>query len=112
MNPFRSQSTSDQLADHLRKEILSGRLHGAMPGIQQIVKNVFGDAETAGGVFAVDDDKINIMGFDEAGQPVDHGMPSGFADNIPQKQATHAGLPLFVESPVGFLMPCSAVYAD
>ena len=40
MNPFRSQSTSDQLADHLRKEILSGRLHGAMPGIQQIVKSL------------------------------------------------------------------------
>ncbi len=40
MKPFRAQSTSDQLADHLREEIHSGRLTGAMPGIQQLVKSL------------------------------------------------------------------------
>jgi len=74
-------------------------------GIQEIVKNVLGYAKAAGGVFAVDDYKMNIVRFDEAGQPVYHGATSGFADNITQKQAAHAGLPLFVESPFGFLVP-------
>ena len=40
MKPFRALNTSDQLAGHLREEILSGRLRGAMPGIQQLVKTL------------------------------------------------------------------------
>ncbi len=38
MKPFRPLSTSDQLAQHLRQEIMSGRLTGAMPGIKQLVQ--------------------------------------------------------------------------
>ena len=40
MKPFRPLSTSDQLAQHLRAEITSGRLTGAMPGIKQIVQSL------------------------------------------------------------------------
>ncbi|MDX1681159.1 MAG: substrate-binding domain-containing protein [Akkermansiaceae bacterium] len=40
MRSFRSKSTSEQLADHLRDEILNGRLTGAMPGIQQLVQTL------------------------------------------------------------------------
>lgn len=40
MKPFRALSTSDQLANHLRQEIHSGRLSGAMPGINQLVRSL------------------------------------------------------------------------
>ncbi|HEX5790497.1 MAG TPA: substrate-binding domain-containing protein, partial [Luteolibacter sp.] len=40
MMPFRPRSTSEQLAEHLRGEILSGRLSGAMPGINQLVQTL------------------------------------------------------------------------
>lgn len=40
MKAFHLQSTSDQLAKHLREEILSGRLSKEMPGIKQIVKSL------------------------------------------------------------------------
>ena len=40
MKPFRSQSTSEQLADHLRREIQSGSISGVMPGIQNLVKSL------------------------------------------------------------------------
>jgi len=38
MKPFRPQSTTDQLAQYLREEVLSGRLTGEMPGIKQMVR--------------------------------------------------------------------------
>lgn len=38
MRSFSPLSTSDQLAEHLREEILSGRISGVMPGISQLVK--------------------------------------------------------------------------
>lgn len=40
MKPFRPISTSDQLAQHLREEIQSGRLSGSMPGIKQLVQTL------------------------------------------------------------------------
>jgi DNA-binding transcriptional regulator YhcF (GntR family) len=40
MKPFRALSTSEQLFQHLREEILSGRLKGYMPGIQQLLKSL------------------------------------------------------------------------
>ncbi len=40
MNPFLPKSTSDQLAEHLRQQILSGALRGTMPGINQLVKSL------------------------------------------------------------------------
>ena len=40
MNPFRQKSTCDQLADHLRQEILNRTLTGAMPGIKQLVQRL------------------------------------------------------------------------
>jgi DNA-binding LacI/PurR family transcriptional regulator len=38
MEPFRRLSTSEQLADFLRKQIRDGTLKGALPGVQQLVK--------------------------------------------------------------------------
>jgi DNA-binding LacI/PurR family transcriptional regulator len=40
MKPFRALSTSDQLFQHLKEEILSGRLKDTMPGIQHLVKSL------------------------------------------------------------------------
>ena len=40
MKPFRSLNTSDQLANHLREEILNGNLRETMPGTQQLVKSL------------------------------------------------------------------------
>jgi DNA-binding LacI/PurR family transcriptional regulator len=41
MEPFNRLSTSEQLAEHLRRQIEIGRLSGLMPGVQQMVK-IFG----------------------------------------------------------------------
>ena len=38
MNTFRAQSTSEQLAEHLRRDILRGELGDTMPGIMQLVR--------------------------------------------------------------------------
>lgn len=38
MDSFRPQSTSDQLACHLRRQIEIGALKGVMPGVQQLVR--------------------------------------------------------------------------
>lgn len=40
MDSFRPMSTSDQLAEHLRREINSGKLSGVMPGIKQLVQSL------------------------------------------------------------------------
>jgi len=40
MKPFRPQNTTDQLANHLREQILSGSLRDTMPGTQQLVKSL------------------------------------------------------------------------
>jgi DNA-binding LacI/PurR family transcriptional regulator/DNA-binding transcriptional regulator YhcF (GntR family) len=40
MKSFRPVSTSDQLAAHLREEIMSGGLSGTMPGVKYLVKTL------------------------------------------------------------------------
>ncbi len=40
MDPFRLLSTSEQLTNHLRHQILRGKLSGAMPGITQLVRSL------------------------------------------------------------------------
>lgn len=40
MEPFRRLSTSEQLAEYLRRQIEQGILRGAMPGVQQLVKSL------------------------------------------------------------------------
>lgn len=40
MDAFRSRSTSEQLTDHLRREILRGSLGDIMPGIRQLVSTL------------------------------------------------------------------------
>jgi DNA-binding LacI/PurR family transcriptional regulator len=40
MKPFFPRSTSAQLADHLRREILSGAFGGTMPGIKRLVRGL------------------------------------------------------------------------
>ncbi len=40
MEPFCRLSTSEQLAEHLRRQIENGTLKGVMPGVQQLVKTL------------------------------------------------------------------------
>lgn len=40
MKPFRAHSTSEQLAAHLREEMMSQRLSGVMPGVKSLVKTL------------------------------------------------------------------------
>lgn len=40
MEPFHPQSTSDQLTDHLRRQIQIGTLAGNLPGIRQLVQSL------------------------------------------------------------------------
>jgi len=40
MESFRPLSTSDQLADFLRRQIVNGSLKGVMPGVQQLVRSL------------------------------------------------------------------------
>lgn len=40
MEPFRPLSTSDQLAQHLRREILKGSISGVFPGVKQLVQTL------------------------------------------------------------------------
>ncbi|MCH7225884.1 substrate-binding domain-containing protein [Haloferula sp. A504] len=40
MELFRKLSTSEQLAEHLRRQIHGGTLKGALPGVQQLVKTL------------------------------------------------------------------------
>jgi len=40
LKPFKSRSTSEQLADHLRGEILRGAFGGTMPGINKLVREL------------------------------------------------------------------------
>lgn len=40
MEPFRTQSTSEQLTAYLRQEILCGNLSGTMPGIKKLVQTL------------------------------------------------------------------------
>lgn len=48
MEPFSPLSTSDQLAEHLRKQIQRGTLKGSFPGIQQLVKMLGVNSMAAG----------------------------------------------------------------
>ena len=40
MNPFNPLSVSQQLAQHLRKEIQAGQLHGEMPGVLHLAERL------------------------------------------------------------------------
>ncbi len=40
MEPFRLRPTSQQLADHLRRQIQNGNLKGSLPGVQSLVKTL------------------------------------------------------------------------
>lgn len=47
MKPFRSLSVVEQLASHLREEILSGELEGNMPGVAHLVRRLGVGTKTA-----------------------------------------------------------------
>lgn len=53
MNPFHSLSAVEQLAAHLRQEILSGHLDGEMPGVAQLVNRLGVGTKTVVGALAI-----------------------------------------------------------
>ena len=63
--------------------------HDIGAGIDGLEKDVFGDAEAAGGVLAVDDDEIEFQ-VARSGRAVVPRPPSaGLADHVTQKQKSH-----------------------
>ncbi len=73
--------------------VVAGR-DGVGPGVDDGAQDVFRDAEPAGGVLAVDDDEIERVIGDEPGKLFDHGIAARAADDISQKQQSHALLSL------------------
>ena len=65
--------------------------HGVGAGLDQLVENCLGDAEAAGGVLAVDDDKVERVAAAQAGQRVDYRLAAGAADDVAEKEETHSG---------------------
>ena len=48
-------------------DVVAGR-HAVGAGGEQVLEDIFGDAEAAGGVLAVDDDEVEAVLRDQAGQ--------------------------------------------
>ncbi len=67
--------------------VAGGNAIGA--GLEEIVKYFFGNAQATGGVFAVDDDEIEAMARNQAGQVVGHGLAACAADDVAEKQDLH-----------------------
>ncbi len=65
------------------------RRHHVGAGIDRLEKNLFRDAETAGGVLPVDDDEIQLEVADEPRQALPDGRPPGLAHHVAQKEKTH-----------------------
>src|SRR5207344_1529777 len=62
---------------------------GICAGIDEFVVDDLGDAETAGRIFAVDHDQIELPSGDEAREPLDHNGASGAANDIADEKDTH-----------------------
>ena len=66
--------------------MIAGR-HAIGAGVDQALKDLLGDAEAAGGVLAVDDDEVEAMPGDQAGQQVaDDGTPRAAHDVAEEEQ--------------------------
>ena len=57
-----------------------------MPQLEQLPGDLFGQAETAGSVFAVGNDQIDHVAVNQPVQLTGNGLTSSFADYIADKQ--------------------------
>ena len=60
--------------------------HHVGAGIDRFQEDVLGDAETAGGILAVDDDEIQLEVGNQSRQPVPDRRPSGLADHVAEEE--------------------------
>ena len=61
------------------------------PAAAQLVVVAFGQAAAVAGVLAVDDDEIEAVVGDEAGEALGDGITAGASDDVAQEQKSHAG---------------------
>ena len=59
------------------------------PGAEQLIANSLGDTKAAGGVFAIDHDKIEFPFGAQAGQLRGYRSAAGAAQNITDKEKAH-----------------------
>src|SRR5690606_22983620 len=71
-------------------DMVAGRDH-VCAGIQRGEENLLGDAETACGVLAVDDDKIQSKVGNQAGKLFPYRHTARLADHVTQKEKSHEG---------------------
>lgn len=64
--------------------------HHVGAGVDRLEEDVFGDAEAAGGVLAVDDDKVELEVADQSRKPLPDRRTARLAHHISQKQKPHA----------------------
>ena len=58
-------------------------------GSDGLAKDLFGDAEAAGGVLAIDDDEVEFEVGDQARQLFPHRRASRFADHVTEEEKSH-----------------------
>ena len=63
---------------------------GVGAGVDDLLVDLLGDAEAAGGVLAVDGDEIELPVADQVRQPLEHGIAPAAPDNVADEEDTHA----------------------
>ena len=63
--------------------------HHIGASIQRFLKDRFGDPETTGRIFAIDDDKIEFPPVNQAGKLLVDRLPTALANHVSQKQQSH-----------------------
>ena len=89
----RTDQTRCALDEDQRLALIPGMVaerDGVRAGIEQFMVDRFGDAETAGGVLAVDDDEIEFPVADQAGQMFRDRGAAGPAHHVADKQNTQS----------------------
>ena len=66
------------------------RRHHIGAGIDGLEVDILGDAETAGGIFTVDDDEIELQIGNQSRQPVPDRRASGLAHHVSEKKKSHS----------------------
>ena len=57
--------------------------------VEDLFRNGRGDAEAAGGVFAVDDEEINCVGFEDVWQVFADDVAAGGAEDVSDEEDVH-----------------------
>src|SRR6478672_6841117 len=81
------------LDENQRLALIKGMIaerHTIGAGIYEIVTDRLGDAETAGGILAVDDDEMQRPVAAKPRQMFEHACAAGATDNITNEEKTHA----------------------